>query len=236
MNLCPFCGAPLTEGGRFCPRCGAEIAALTPPTAPEPPAFAPENPDFSAAYPAVVPEPEPAPEKDASALVPLEPDVEAARSRAFAELRMHLHQESKAWRFYAIGALVIMMSLAGFFLFVGLMAGSFSFDGGEFFDGALVSGIVVGYGLFLSLLILPVVIVGFVMGSKVLRYYEQAATNCENALKHAGSVGVIVLAAIFSTPALIFVIINFVKTKKHRAELEAVLARQKTAGAAFRNG
>lgn len=229
MNLCPFCGAPLPEGGRFCPRCGADVAELTPPAAPEPPAFASEPPVFA-------PEPEPAPLKAESALVPVEPTVEEARNRAFAELRMHLHQESKAWRFYAIGALVIMMSLAGFFLFVGLMAGSFSFDGGEFFDGALVSGIVVGYGLFLSLLILPVVIVGFVMGSKVLRYYNESAVNCENALKHAGSVGVIVLAAIFSTPALIFVIINFVKTKRNRAELEAVLARQKTTDAALRNG
>ena len=97
-------------------------------------------------------------------------------------------------------------------------------------DGVFMASFFTIYGGVMTLLLLPVVIVGFVMGTKVLRYWEQAASDCGNALKHAGSVGVIVLAGFFSTPALIFIIINFVKTKRNRAELEAVLAHQKTVG------
>lgn len=230
MSLCPFCGAPLPENSRFCPRCGGKLEELTPPAAPEPPVPVPE--------PASALEGRPAPIQNETAPAPLDEADEAARDQALRELRMHLHQESKAWRFYAIGVLVVMMSIAGLFLFLGLSLGSVAFDRDAegILGGTLVSGFFVTYSGFITLLLLPVVIVGFVMGSKVLRYYNESATNCENAIKHAGSVGVIVLAAIFSTPALIFVIINFAKTKKHRAALDAVLARQKAAGGASFHG
>lgn len=229
MSLCPFCGAPLPENSRFCPRCGGKLEELTPPAAPEPPVPVPEP---ASAFEG------PAPLQNETAPAPLGEADEAARDLAFRELRMHLHQESKAWRFYAIGVLVVMMSIAGLFLFLGLSLGSVAFDRDAegILGSTLVSGFFVTYSGFITLLLLPVVIVGFVMGSKVLRYYNESAANCENAIKHAGSVGVIVLAAIFSTPALIFVIINFAKTKKRRAALEAVLARQKAAGGASFHG
>lgn len=229
MNLCPFCGAPIPENSRFCPSCGASVAQMTPPAAPEPPAFGVrENggPVPGAPLP-VGTAPIPAP----AAPEPLAP-IAPEDSRAYKELRMHLHQESKAWRFGAIGVLVLMMGFVGLFLSFGGFASLFFSDAGtrEVVDGLFVTSILVTYAVFLTLLLLPVVIMGFVMGSKVHRYWEEAASDCGNALKHAGSVGVIVLAGFFSTPALIFIIINFVKTKRNRAELEAVLAHQKAAG------
>lgn len=156
--------------------------------------------------------------------------MDPSESKAFQALRMHLHQESKAWRFFAIGVLVIMMACAGLFLWIGGLAGLelSSWPNSDPASGYFALGFTAVWGGVMTLTLLPVVIVGFVMGSKVIRYYNEAAADCENALKHAGSVGVIVLAAFFSTPALIFIIINFVKTKRNRAELEAVLAWQRT--------
>ncbi len=229
MSLCPFCGAPLPENGRFCPRCGANLAELTPPAAPETPVIAREP------EPTFAPEPGSVPVNDEAALVPLDDLTEAARDKAFRELRMHLHQESKAWRFGAIGILVMMMSIAGLFFWLGGFAG-FSISGNFDDEAFFITSFFSIYGLLITVMLLPVVIVGFVMGSKTIRYYNESAANCENALKHAGSVGVIVLGAFFSTPALIFIIINFVKTKKRRAALEAVLARQKAAGGAVLHG
>ena len=227
MNLCPFCGAPLSESGRFCPRCGASVAQMTPPAAPQPPTCGVrENGGPVPGVPVPVENAPMAPAPEPPA--PLAPE----NSRAYRELRMHLHQESKAWRFGAIGVLVIMMAFAGIFLTLGGLSGLAVSDMDRQYvaDGVFMASFFTIYGGVMTLLLLPVVIVGFVMGTKVLRYWEQAASDCGNALKHAGSVGVIVLAAFFSTPALIFIIINFVKTKRNRAELEAVLAWQKAAG------
>ena len=215
MRICPYCGAPIPDDSRFCPKCGVSVAEFTPPTAPEPPVYAPAAEDASAA---LIPTAS-APERDAA------PDP--ADSRALRELRMHLHQESKAWRFFAIGMLVFMM---GYVLYLVLLSGAglrlIEADDDPAFNAVFMSFFGV-FGSLSALLFLPVVIMGFVMGSKVHRYWEESAVDCTNALLHAGSVGVIVLAGFFSTPALIFVIINFVKTKRNRAELEAVQARQK---------
>lgn len=227
MNLCPFCGAPIPENSRFCPRCGASVAQMTPPAAPQPPAYGVrENggPVPGVPVPVEAAPIAPAPEPPA----PMAPED----SRAYKELRMHLHQESKAWRFGAIGVLVIMMGFAGLFLTLGGLSGLAMADMDREYaaGGFFMASFFTIYGGVMTLLLLPVVIVGFVMGTKVHRYWEEAAADCGNALKHAGSVGVIVLAGFFSTPALIFIIINFVKTKRNRAELEAVLAHQKAAG------
>lgn len=75
-----------------------------------------------------------------------------------------------------------------------------------------LGGFYVGFGGSL----LAIAIVNLVMASKVSKSrYSEVLTA-----KHAGSVGSIVVAALFNEIALIFVIINFVLAKKHRAVLE----------------
>ncbi len=64
--------------------------------------------------------------------------------------------------------------------------------------------------------LLAVGIVNLVMASKIGKY----RLNPELTVKHAGSVGSIVVAALFNEIALIFVIINFVFAKRNRAVLE----------------
>ena len=73
-------------------------------------------------------------------------------------------------------------------------------------------GFYIGFGCSL----LAIAIVNLVMASKVSKSrYSEVLTA-----KHAGSVGSIVVAALFNEIALIFVIINFVQAKKNRAVLE----------------
>ena len=67
-----------------------------------------------------------------------------------------------------------------------------------------------------GLILLAVAIVNLVMSSKIGKY----RLSDEATVKHAGSVGSIVMAAIFNEIALVFVIINFVVAKKNRAVLE----------------
>ena len=74
-------------------------------------------------------------------------------------------------------------------------------------------GFYVGFGGSL----LAIAIVNLVMASKVSKSrYSEVLTA-----KHAGSVGSIVMAALFNEIALIFVIINFVHAKRNRAVLES---------------
>lgn len=68
-----------------------------------------------------------------------------------------------------------------------------------------------------GIILLAVAIVNLVMASKVGKY----RLSDEATVKHAGSVGSIVVAALFNEIALIFVIINFVYAKRNRAILEA---------------
>ena len=156
----------------------------------------------------------------------------AASDRAFDEMRMHLHQESKAWRFTAIGALVVMLTVVGFLLSVGGATGFMisSMSNEDIVGDYFVLSVFAMYSLFIVASFLPIIIVGFIMGRKVMGYYDESARDAANAIKHVDSVGVIVLAGFFSTAALVFIIINFVKFKKHRAEIEASAARRKAAG------
>lgn len=87
-------------------------------------------------------------------------------------------------------------------------------------DVAMVAGAgIIAFSAFyitFGVILLAVGIVNLVMASKVGKY----RLNPELTVKHAGSVGSIILAAFFNEIALIFVIINFVIAKKNRAVLE----------------
>ncbi len=225
MNNCPYCGTPVPDGSLRCPGCGVSIRQ---PERPASPAF----PEAPAAPMPPVPY-DPAGQSIVSGAASPAPDAD----RAFREMRMHLHQESKAWRFTAIGMLVVLLSVVGFLLSVGGIAGLSIRSMDSDFEEAGFLLIFFGlYCMIFALMFAPIIIMGFVMGKKVMDYYNESARDCTRALKHVGSVGLIVLGAFFSTPAMIFIIINFAKYKKHREELEAVLARQKAAGGASFHG
>lgn len=86
-------------------------------------------------------------------------------------------------------------------------------------DVAILAGAgIVFVGMFYIIfgaLLLAVAIVNLVTASKIGKYrYSEVLT-----VKHAGSVGSIVLAAFFNEIALVFAIINFVVAKKNSAVL-----------------
>ena len=80
--------------------------------------------------------------------------------------------------------------------------------------------------LICALCVLPVPIVNFVMMKKLGNYRAKLFTDCKDGIGHCGSVGSIVLAALFNEVALIFVIINFVKAKNNAAVIKRIEARQ----------
>lgn len=73
---------------------------------------------------------------------------------------------------------------------------------------------------------LPVAIVNLVLKSKVGKYRDKLYTDCTDGVKHASSVGTIVLGAIFNSIALIFIIINFIFMKRNRETFERIKANQ----------
>lgn len=73
---------------------------------------------------------------------------------------------------------------------------------------------------------LPIAIVNLVIKSKVGKYRDKLYTDCTDGVKHASSVGTIVLGAIFNSIALIFIIINFIFMKRNRETFERIKANQ----------
>ena len=94
-------------------------------------------------------------------------------------------------------------------------------------EAAAVSILVVGIMFIVyGVLFLPIAIVNMVLKGKVGKYRDKLYTDCTDGVKHAGSVGTIVLAAFFNTIALIFIIINFVFVKNNRETFERIKANQ----------
>ena len=77
------------------------------------------------------------------------------------------------------------------------------------------------------LLYLPVAIINLKMLKKVEYYENTLYSDVSIARKRCTSVGMIVFAAFFNKIALIFIIINFVKTRKNAAAFDRIEAAQK---------
>ena len=118
--------------------------------------------------------------------------------------------ERLAYKIAGIVMLVLGCVYVGLMLVVGIivMAGG---EGMGMFVG--VMGFIYG-GIFLA-----VGIVNLVLKKKVSALMDTLYSNPADAIRRCGSVGTIVLAAFFNEIALIFVIINFVKTKTNRGIL-----------------
>ncbi|MDD6262985.1 MAG: zinc-ribbon domain-containing protein [Clostridiales bacterium] len=80
--------------------------------------------------------------------------------------------------------------------------------------------------LLIPLLYAPIAVVNFVMVKKTSRYQDEMYFNIGPTVKRCGSVGMIVFAYLFNTIALIFIIINFVRTKTNKADFQAIEREQ----------
>ncbi|MBE6740230.1 MAG: zinc ribbon domain-containing protein [Ruminococcaceae bacterium] len=123
--------------------------------------------------------------------------------------------ERLAWKIEGIVILVLSCLFAGLG-FIFFMAATAE----EFF--ASVGAIYMLYGL----LFLPVAIVNLKMVSRAEHYMNIVYTDAAAVEERAGNVGMIVLAAFFNSIALIFIIINFVRSKTEKDVLKSAKNRQ----------
>lgn len=162
------------------------------------------------------------------------------KENVLARLSTGLNRERLTYKIYGIVAIVLAALIIVFGVIFAIAGSYFTADSVvtdldsngytyeidgyevEITDGdvAMVAGAgIIAFSAFyitFGVILLAVGIVNLVMASKVGKY----RLNPELTVKHAGSVGSIILAAFFNEIALIFVIINFVIAKKNRAVLE----------------
>jgi hypothetical protein len=124
--------------------------------------------------------------------------------------------ERLAWKIEGIVMLVISCVIGGF----GLLA----FVGGVAEDEVL-AGLGAFYLLY-GLLFLPIAIINLKMVSRAEHYMNIVYTDAAAVEERAGSIGMIVLAAFFNNIALIFIIINFVRSKTEKDVLKSAKNRQ----------
>lgn len=74
---------------------------------------------------------------------------------------------------------------------------------------------------------LPLAIVNFAAVKRINMYINTIYSDASIARKRCSSVGMIVFAAIFNQIALIFIIINFVRTKRNAKAFDRIEANQK---------
>ena len=87
------------------------------------------------------------------------------------------------------------------------------------------------YYLVFSVILLPVAIVNLKMVGKAEHYMNIVYTDAPAVEERSGNVGMIILSAFFNEIAMIFIIINFVRTKNNKEVLRSAAVRQ----AQFRN-
>ena len=92
--------------------------------------------------------------------------------------------------------------------------------------GLVLTIAAVMYGIIGLVICLPVVIANFKMKKRATYYMDTVYTDTAGAVKRAGAVGMIVLSALFSVFAMIFIIINFVHVRNNRAVFDRIIARQ----------
>ena len=132
---------------------------------------------------------------------------QAEKMECMEDFRKFLKWERFSWRLFGIIFLVcslIILTCALAIIIAGGMTGySYRLD-------MAVVGIM--YGL-MGVLYLPIAIVNLVMAKKAGEYREDLEHDPKPVMERCGSVGLIVLAAFFNNLALVFIIINFVRTK-----------------------
>ena len=150
----------------------------------------------------------------------------AENSTVLMTMMKFLQLEHFAWKFGAIMAIVavVIYIIAGITM---MATGGFIAQRG----GSTESGMIVFAGVLYIIIgimvFIPIVIIGFMMLKKVEYYESVVYTDVSIARARLTSVGMIVFCAIFNTLAMIFYLINFIKTKNSAAELDRIEAEQK---------
>lgn len=210
MKNCVYCGKPIPDGSAYCNGCGAA-----------------QN----------VPQPQPQPQTYAG---------ETAEQTALANMARFLKYEHIAWK----AAGIVLLVCAIIFVLCGVMyivlGGVAGLSGSYIFDDLIdtlsyrdyysyspyiisapfvVAGVI--YILCGLLAYLPASILNFTLLKKVEYYQGTMYKDVSIARKRCTSVGMIVFSAIFNQIAMIFIIINFVKTKNNAAAFDKIEAAQK---------
>ena len=132
--------------------------------------------------------------------------------------------------FWMIGAILFLVGfvlfLLGFIVFTA--AGSILSDEMLYEEEFVISIGAIMYLLFALFAYLPISIVNFVMTSKARKYRDMVNHDLDTVVKRCDSIGLIVLGAMFNQPALIFIIINFVRVKTNKKLIEQIINKQKT--------
>ncbi len=201
MKYCSNCGKPLDDNAVFCGECGA----------PQTPAAAP--------VPAI---------------------DQSAENAALDGMKKFLGYEHASWK---AGWIVLLCAMV-IFILAGVM---FLLGGGA--GTAIVNGILnmsydyypkyapyvaavpfvtagIVYIVIALIVYLPLMIINLKAMKRNEFYQNVMATDVSVARTRCTSVGMIVFAAIFNDIALIFIIINFVKTKNNRAVFDQIEAKQ----------
>ena len=125
-----------------------------------------------------------------------------------------LKYERLSWK---IGAIVWFVCM-GLFGVIGLLLTVVSGDG-------MAAIIGIEY-MVLGIFYLPIAIVNLKMIAKTEHYMSIVYNDVNSVTERCGNAGMIVLGAFFNTVAMIFIIINFTRTKTNRAEIQSAAARQ----------
>lgn len=126
-----------------------------------------------------------------------------------------LKYERLAWKICGI-VWIILSALLGFFGIVFCMMSV---------EEELLAVLGVEY-LLLAFIYLPVAIVNLKMISRAEHYMNIVYNDVNAVNERCGNAGMIVLSAIFNTIAMIFIIINFTRTKTNKAEINSAARRQ----------
>lgn len=125
--------------------------------------------------------------------------------------------ERLSWKIGGIVMLALSLTFIGFgFLFLLIAAIA---DTEEL---AAVFGLYLVYGL----LFLPVAIVNFKMVSRAEYYMNTLYTDIKPVITRTSSIGMFILSGFFNEIALVFIIINFVRTKRNGNLLSRIAFRQ----------
>ena len=129
--------------------------------------------------------------------------------------------ERMAWK---IGAIVWLVMAA----FFGLFSLLYGFIGlVSMIEEPEMGGMMFGFGFYFTIFVAMYASVGIynlMMVKRANHYMNTAHLDVQGALTRAGSVGMIVLGAMFNTVAMVFIIINFVNAKTNGHVLQNLAA------------